>query len=190
MAAGLARDQGNRKAGFGLASATCGMVKSMPLPPTKSIFSPVYHDLTTNSQIVMAINEAIVPPGECNGRTICNLNAAPTLSRTDGGGCRTGAGAMRKTFYAIAAAAIVAACFVLSPSLSPQVEAGAPALSGKSDRADTRPLAGDCSQRAWPYVEAACLRDTRNTFGVAREVRFVPIDNRPHPAATSAVASR
>jgi hypothetical protein len=80
---------------------------------------------------------------------------------------------MLKTFYAIVAAAIIAACLVLAPSLSPQVEAGAPSASGKSDRADTRPLAGDCSERPWPYMEASCLRDTRNPLGQAREVRFV-----------------
>jgi hypothetical protein len=80
---------------------------------------------------------------------------------------------MLKTIYAVAVAAIVAACFVAFPSLSFQVEASAPALSGKSDRADTRALAGDCSQRAWPYFEASCLRDTRNPLGEARTARFV-----------------
>jgi hypothetical protein len=80
---------------------------------------------------------------------------------------------MLKTIYAVAVAAIVAACFVAFPSLSFQVEASAPALSGKSDRADTRQLAGDCSQRAWPYFEASCLRDTRNPLGDARPARIV-----------------
>jgi hypothetical protein len=93
---------------------------------------------------------------------------------------------MLKTIYAVAAAAIVAACLVLSPSLSPQVEAGAPAVNGKSDRADTRPLGKDCSQHAWPYYEAACLRDTSNRLVEPRQVRFVPIDQ----AATAAVAAR
>jgi hypothetical protein len=83
---------------------------------------------------------------------------------------------MLKTFYAIAAAAIIAACFTLSPTLSPQVEAGAPAVNGKSDRADTRPLGKDCSQHAWPYYEAACLRDTSNRLAEPREVRFVAMD--------------
>ena len=83
---------------------------------------------------------------------------------------------MLKTFYAIAAAAIIAACFTLSPTLSPQVEAGAPAVNGKSDRADTRPLGKDCSQHAWPYYEAACLRNTSNRLAEPREVRFVAMD--------------
>ena len=80
---------------------------------------------------------------------------------------------MLKTVYAIVAAAIIAACLVLAPSLSPQVEAGAPSATGKADRADARPLAGECSEKAWPYMEATCLRDTRNPQGLAREVRFV-----------------
>ena len=96
---------------------------------------------------------------------------------------------MLKTVSAVVVAAIIAACLVLAPSLSPQVEAGAPAPDGKSDRADTRPLAADCSQRTWPYVEAACLRDTRNPLGQAREVRFVPLDHMQR-YAISAVASR
>jgi hypothetical protein len=98
---------------------------------------------------------------------------------------------MLKTVYAVVAAAIIAACLVLAPSLSPQVEAGAPSATGKADRADARPLAGDCSERPWPYMEANCLRDTRNPQGLAREVRFVPMTTTSRrPLATSAVASR
>lgn len=46
----------------------------------------------------------------------------------------------------------------------------------KADRTDVRPLARDCSQNAWPYFEAACLRDTRNPFSQAREARIVSPD--------------
>jgi hypothetical protein len=105
-------------------------------------------------------------------------------------GCQTGIGAMLKTVYAIAAAAIVAACLVLSPSLTPQVAAGSPSPSGKSDRADARVLGTECSQRAWPYYEAACLRDTRDRLVQPHDVRFIALDNMPRPAGTSAVASR
>src|SRR5580692_3865151 len=94
---------------------------------------------------------------------------------------------MLKTVYAIVAAAIIAACLVLAPSLSPQVEAGAPSATGKSDRADARPIAGDCSERPWPYMEANCLRDTRNPMGQAREVRFVPMTAARRPLAKPAV---
>jgi len=97
---------------------------------------------------------------------------------------------MLKTATAVTTAAIVAACFVAFPGLSPQVEAESPALSGKSDRADTRPLAVDCSQRAWPYFEATCLRDTRHASGEARQVRFVPLDALPAADGNSRIAIR
>jgi len=85
---------------------------------------------------------------------------------------------MLHTAYAIAAAALIAASFVSFPSLSPKVQAHAPAPGAKSDRADTRPLGMECSQQAWPYFEAACLRDVHNRYGQAREVRFVFADRR------------
>jgi hypothetical protein len=96
---------------------------------------------------------------------------------------------MLKTFYAVVAAAIIAAALVFAPSLSPQVEAGAPSATGKADRADARPIAGDCSERPWPYMEASCLRDTRNPMGQAREVRFVPMNTVRRPLAKPVVAA-
>jgi hypothetical protein len=96
---------------------------------------------------------------------------------------------MLKTLYAVIAAAIVAACLTLAPSLSPEVDAAA-GPGPKADRADARPLTTDCSEKAWPYVEASCLRDARNPYGQAREVRFVPLDRKQRSAGTSAVASR
>jgi hypothetical protein len=66
----------------------------------------------------------------------------------------------------------LASAFVGTLSLSAQVEARGSVPGVKADRADAR----DCSQNAWPYFEAACLRDTRNTFGQARDVRFVSTD--------------
>jgi hypothetical protein len=78
---------------------------------------------------------------------------------------------MLKTFYAIAVAAIAAACFVAFPSLSSQVVASSP--GAKSDRADMRPLGTECSQKAWPYFEGACLRDTKNPLAQPHDVRIV-----------------
>jgi hypothetical protein len=83
---------------------------------------------------------------------------------------------MLKAAYAVCAAAIVAAAFVATLSLSAQVEARGSAPGVKMDRADTRPLARDCSRSAWPYFEANCLRHTRNSFGQARNVRLVSAD--------------
>ncbi len=88
---------------------------------------------------------------------------------------------MLKSVYAIAAAAIVAASCVGTLSLSPEVEARGSLPGVKADRADTRPLAKDCSQQAWPYFEA-CLRDTRHPYGQAREVRLISADR---PAAAN-----
>ncbi len=83
---------------------------------------------------------------------------------------------MLKSVYAIAAAAIVAAAFVATLTLTQPVEARGATPGAKADRADLRPLARDCSQNAWPYFEAACLRDARNPFGQARQVRIVATD--------------
>ncbi len=86
---------------------------------------------------------------------------------------------MIKTVYAIAVAAIAAACFVAFPSLSYQVEANSAALGAKSDRADVRPLGIDCGQKAWPYFDAACLRDARNPLATPQQVRIVSTDRPP-----------
>jgi hypothetical protein len=83
---------------------------------------------------------------------------------------------MLKALYVVIAAAIVAAAFVATLSISAQVEARGSVPGVKADRADIRPLGGQCSQNAWPYFEAGCLRDTRNPFGQARDVRFVSTD--------------
>jgi hypothetical protein len=83
---------------------------------------------------------------------------------------------MLRTVSAVGAAAIIAACLITFPSLSPQVEARSPVPGAKSDRADMRPLGRNCSQRAWPYFEAACVRDVRKPLGQARDVRMVSAD--------------
>lgn len=86
---------------------------------------------------------------------------------------------MIKTFYAIAAAAITAACLVALPSLSLEVEASSLVLGVKGDRADVRPIGTACSQNAWPYFDAACLHDARNPLAAPREVRMVSTDRLP-----------
>ncbi len=83
---------------------------------------------------------------------------------------------MIKTVSAIAVAAVVAAGLVAFPGLSPEVVASSAAVGAKGDRADMRPLGVDCSQKAWPYFDAACLRDARNPLVSPREVRFVRAD--------------
>jgi len=83
---------------------------------------------------------------------------------------------MFKALYAIASAAIVAGAFVATLSISEQVEARGSVPGAKADRADIRALGTKCSQNAWPYFEAACLRDARNPFGQASAVRVVSAD--------------
>jgi len=112
-------------------------------------------------------------------------NAKARRLRHKGAKQETGTGVMIKTIYAVAAAAIVAACFVAFLGFAMEVEARAQLPGAKADRADTRPLANTCSQRAWPYFEAGCLRDARNTFGQARIVRVVAADRVTVAAAGS-----
>ena len=83
---------------------------------------------------------------------------------------------MRKAICAVVGSAIFAASFFVALSLSAEVEARGSMPGAKADRADARPLARDCSGNAWPYFEASRLRDTRNPFGQAPDVRLVSLD--------------
>lgn len=96
-------------------------------------------------------------------------------------------GAMIKSVFTIVAALMVAAIVSLA-SLPPQVQARAPELGARGDRVDARPIGTACSQREWPYFEAACLRDAKNPFGQARQVRHVWIDQLPRAAEDPVVA--
>lgn len=84
---------------------------------------------------------------------------------------------MMKSAYVIAAV-LVAGGIVALASLS-QVQASAPALGAKGDRVDARPIGTACSAREWPYFEAACLRDPKQPFSQARQVRLVSTDRLP-----------
>jgi hypothetical protein len=83
---------------------------------------------------------------------------------------------MIKIFCAIAVSAIAAACFVAFPSLSEQVHANPPVQAAKVDPIDMRPVATVCGQNAWPYLDAACLRNAGGPPAQTREVRFVSAD--------------
>jgi hypothetical protein len=98
--------------------------------------------------------------------------------RDNGSRHGTRVGVMIKCISTIVAALIAAGVLWL-PSLSPQVQAKAPVFGVKSDRLDARTIGTACSQHEWPYYEASCLRDARNPFGVAREVRIVSADRLP-----------
>jgi hypothetical protein len=83
---------------------------------------------------------------------------------------------MIKTASVIIVAAIVAACLVVFPSLSSQVDAHSATPGAKGDRADIRPLGTDCGEKAWPYFDAACIRDARAPLAWPHDVRIVSAD--------------
>jgi hypothetical protein len=100
-----------------------------------------------------------------------------------------GTGVMRKTIFAVSAAAAIAAVLVTLPTFSQQVQAYGPTLGAKGDRIDARPAGAKC-QHEWPYFEASCLRDARRPFGQARQVRVIPLDRLPDAREITAIASR
>ena len=76
----------------------------------------------------------------------------------------------------MALAALVAGAATILPGVSDRVVASAPLHSGKGDRVDLRPLGTRCSEQAWPYFEASCLRDPRLARGQAKSARIVAPD--------------
>jgi hypothetical protein len=77
---------------------------------------------------------------------------------------------------AVLLAALVAGAYTIIPGASDRVVASAPLNSGKGDRLDIRPLGTQCSEQAWPYFEARCLRDRRMALGQAKPARIVSAD--------------
>jgi hypothetical protein len=80
---------------------------------------------------------------------------------------------MLKIVCAAVIASIAAACIIAFPGLSPQIEADSSVPGTKSDRADARLFGVDCTQKAWPYFERACLRQTQSPTAQPRDVRVV-----------------
>jgi hypothetical protein len=76
----------------------------------------------------------------------------------------------------MALAALIAGASTILPIFSEPVLASAPIHSGKGDRLDIRPLGTKCSQQAWPYFEARCLRDKRAAMGKVQPARIVTAD--------------
>ena len=81
-----------------------------------------------------------------------------------------------RSISAVALAAVVAAALTVMPGTSDRVAASAPLNSGKGDRLDIRPLGSQCSEQAWPYFEAGCMRDRRLALGQAKPARIVTAD--------------
>ena len=83
---------------------------------------------------------------------------------------------MYKTLSMIAAAAMGAAVVTFMPTFAPVADAGTPPQIVKADRIDFRPIGKACSEQAWPYYEAKCLRDRMQPGGQARTVRVISTD--------------
>jgi hypothetical protein len=81
-----------------------------------------------------------------------------------------------RSISAIALAALIAGTATILTSFSDKVVASAPIHSGKGDRLDIRPLGTQCSEQAWPYFEANCLRDKRTAMGKVKPARVVTAD--------------
>ena len=81
-----------------------------------------------------------------------------------------------RSISAIALAALLAGTATILTSFSDKVVASAPIHSGKGDRLDIRPLGAQCSEQAWPYFEANCVRDRRAAMGQAKARRIVTAD--------------
>jgi hypothetical protein len=93
---------------------------------------------------------------------------------------------VRKSAYTVAAALIAALVVSLLSLFPPQVQARAPEGASlpevavvKGDRLDMQRLGTDCSQREWPYFEAACLRDSGSRAVPVRPQRMISIDRLP-----------
>jgi hypothetical protein len=84
---------------------------------------------------------------------------------------------MIKAISAIAIAAFIAAALTVLPGFAPQVEASVPVPLAKADRLDIRTAGRDCSQQAWPNIEASCLR-VQGSKMLVREARLVTADRR------------
>jgi hypothetical protein len=84
---------------------------------------------------------------------------------------------MIKALSAIAIAAFIAAALTILPGFAPQVEASVPAPLAKADRLDIRTAGRDCSQQAWPNIEASCLRVSGSKM-LVREARLVTAERR------------
>jgi hypothetical protein len=101
-----------------------------------------------------------------------------------------------KSAYTVAAALAAATIVPLLSLFSPQVQARAPHDAGveivalKGDRLDMRGLGTDCSQREWPYFEAACLRNASNRAVPVRQPRIVSVDRLPPQDTSATVAAR
>ncbi|HEY6256826.1 MAG TPA: hypothetical protein VIY51_13635 [Xanthobacteraceae bacterium] len=83
-----------------------------------------------------------------------------------------------RVLSAVAAAAFGAALMMALPGFNHEADAGTPAPVIKTEQPASAPLADACTQQAWPYYGASCLRDSA-AASQARVVRIVSTDRLP-----------
>jgi hypothetical protein len=81
-----------------------------------------------------------------------------------------------RALSALAVAAVIAAAITVLPGASEKVSASTPLNSGKGDRLDIRAAGPNCSEQAWPYYEAGCVKDRRQPMSHAKATRIVTPD--------------
>ena len=82
-----------------------------------------------------------------------------------------------KTFSVlIAAAVIIGGATALSGASE---KTSVTVVISKADRLDARFTGLDCSQQAWPYYEASCVKDRREATSQAKPARIVTADRVP-----------
>jgi pseudouridine-5'-phosphate glycosidase len=105
-------------------------------------------------------------------------NGNERVSRSKRQKLHDGDDAMIKTFYAIVVSAIAAGCVVAFPILSEQVRATPPVQVLAPTAVEAPTTAMTCGQNAWPYLDAACLRNAGGESVQTRDVRLVAADRR------------
>jgi hypothetical protein len=81
-----------------------------------------------------------------------------------------------RAIAALTLVAAIAGALTVLPGGTGDVSASAPLNSGKGDRLDLRPAGTACSEQAWPYFEANCVKDRRQPLSRAKSVRIVTPD--------------
>lgn len=77
-----------------------------------------------------------------------------------------------RIFGGIVAAVLGAAVVLALPGFSPNVEASIPVPVAKANVPE-RAVGVACSEKAWPYFEAECLRDRTPTANLPRSIRVI-----------------
>jgi hypothetical protein len=78
-----------------------------------------------------------------------------------------------RILLAVVAAALIACIFTIISATADQAGAGTGENVASGGRLDERPIGPQCSERAWPYYEAHCLRDSRPPSKQPKNVRVV-----------------